>query len=385
METSTVEVYCNEPFYWTKNCDKKIIIHQGGSGSGKTYAILQYLIYLASNEKNLRIDIGRRTLARLKASVYQDFLQILATLPIKFEENKSELIYTFTDTQSRIQFFGLDEPQKMRSRRRDVLYLNEINEISLEMWRQLAMRTRKKIIGDFNPSDPIHWVYDQVMPRENCETFISTYKNNKFLSAGELEEILSYKDTDENYWNVFGLGKRGVFLKGQIFKGWEKINKLPDEYEAEFFGIDFGYSNDPTAIVQVRKQKNNLYLRELVYEKGLTNYDIVGKLKTIPGMYYCDSAEPKSIAELKHGGINARGALKGPDSIKAGINHLKTYKIFITDDSPNLWNEYYYYQWELDANEEPTGKAKDFMNHLIDAIRYAVYTRYFKNQSSWVL
>ena len=267
MEASKIEVFCNEPFYWTKNCDKRIIIHQGGSGSGKTYAILQYLIFLASTAEGLRIDIGRRTRTALKASVYQDFLAILGQLPIEFDEDRTHLIYTFKDTNTRIQFFGLDEPQKFRSRRRDVLYLNEINEISLEMWRQLTMRTRQKIIADFNPSDPIHWVYDHVMPREDCETYISTYENNKFLSEGEKREILSYKDIDENYWNVFGLGKRGVFLKGQIFKGWEKITELPDDYDSEFFGLDFGYSNDPTAVVQIRKRNNNLYVKELMYNK----------------------------------------------------------------------------------------------------------------------
>lgn len=384
MDTREIEVFCNEPFYWTLNCDKRIIVHQGGTGSGKTYSILQALIYLADTQKNLIIDIGRRKLTSLKASAYMDFLTILSQLPIEVNENRSELIYEFK-TGSKIQFFGMDEPQKMRSRRRDILYLNEVNEISLEMWRQLSMRTRQKIICDFNPSDPIHWVYDKVMPREDCETFISTYKNNKFLSRGELEEILSYKDIDENYWNVFGLGQRGVFLKGQIFKDWAKIDRLPEDYDSEFFCIDFGFSNDPTAIVQIRRRNGNIYAKEIVYEKHLTNQQIAEKVRHLEGPYYCDSAEPKSIKELRNEGINAIPSIKGPDSIKAGIQHLKKYNVFVTEDSPNIWNEYYYYQWELDKNDEPTNKPKDFMNHAMDAIRYGVFTRYFKSKSEWVI
>jgi len=383
METSKIEVFCNEPFYWTKNCDKRIIIHQGGSGSGKTYSTLQYLIYLADTTQNKTIDIGRRRLTSLRASAYADFLTILAQLPIQFEENRSELIYEFKGG-TKIQFFGLDEPQKYRSRRRDILYLNEINEISLEMWRQLTMRTREKIIGDFNPSDPIHWVYDHVMPREDCETFISTYENNKFLSEGEREEILRFKDIDENYWNVFGLGQRGVFLKGQIFKGWQKIQELPDDYEAEFCGLDFGYSNDPNAGLLIRKRGLNLYLKELLYDKHLTNPQLADRLPRNLEVI-CDSAEPKSIRELRDCGINAKPAIKGRDSILAGIKHLKQYNIFVTEDSPNLWNEYYYYQWELDKNDDPTNKPKDFMNHLMDALRYPVYTRYFKDNAAWVI
>jgi len=383
METSKIEVFCNEPFYWTKNCDKRIIIHQGGSGSGKTYSTLQYLIYLADTTQNKTIDIGRRRLTSLRASAYADFLTILAQLPIQFEENRSELIYEFKGG-TKIQFFGLDEPQKYRSRRRDILYLNEINEISLEMWRQLTMRTREKIIGDFNPSDPIHWVYDHVMPREDCETFISTYENNKFLSDGEREEILRFKDIDENYWNVFGLGQRGVFLKGQIFKGWQKIQELPDDYEAEFCGLDFGYSNDPNAGLLIRKRGLNLYLKELLYDKHLTNPQLADRLPRNLEVI-CDSAEPKSIRELRDCGINAKPAIKGRDSILAGIKHLKQYNIFVTEDSPNLWNEYYYYQWELDKNDDPTNKPKDFMNHLMDALRYPVYTRYFKDNAAWVI
>lgn len=380
MGTSTIK--CNEPFYWTLESKKRIIIHQGGSGSGKTYSILQYLLYLADTHENKIIDIGRKRLTSLKASAYTDFLSILSTLPIEFDENRSELIYHFTKTGSKIQFFGLDEPQKYRSRRRDILFLNEINEISLEMWRQLTMRTREKVIGDFNPSDPIHWVYDHVMPRNDCETFISNYTHNKFLSEGELNEILSYKDIDENFWNVFGLGQRGVFLKGQIYKNWGKTENLPEEFDAEFIGLDFGYSNDPNAAVYIRKSANNIYVRELMYEKRLTNPQIAERLpKNI--VVYCESAEPKSIRELRDCGINAKPALKGKDSILAGIKHIKTYNFFVTEDSPNIWNEYYYYQWELDKNDEPTNKPKDFMNHAMDAIRYALYTRYFGGDD-WV-
>jgi phage terminase large subunit len=387
IEEEIIRPGCNEPFYWTKNSNKRIIVHQGGTGSGKTFSVLQYLIFIATTLENKVIDIGRRTLKALKSTAYSDFLIILSGLPYDFEENKTDLIYKF-ETGSRIQFFGLDDPQKVRSRRRDYLYLNEVNEMGLEMWRQLSTRTREKIIVDFNPSDPIHWIYEEVQPREDAETFISTYKHNEYLSEGEKNEIESYKDKDPEYWRVFGEGKRGVFLKGQIFKNWEKISTLPEEYEAEFYGLDFGYSNDPNAVVRIRKQGLNVYIQEVLYEKGLTNPEIAKRL--IDGgigntICYCDSAEPKSIKELKNHGINAVKAIKGPSSILPGINHIKTYNVHLTEDSPKVWNEYYFYRWEMDKNEEPTNRPKDFMNHSIDAIRYALYTRYFKNQNDWTI
>ena len=390
METSVreeenrfVDQWCNEPFYWTLDCDKRIIIHQGGSGSGKTYSVLQYLIHIADTIPGKIIDIGRRTLKSLRSSAYQDYLIILGQSGIVTEENKTELIYTFRNG-SMIQFFGLDDPQKVRSRRRDYLYLNEINEISLEMWRQLTMRTREKIIGDFNPSDPIHWVYDHVMPRKDCETFISTFLHNEFLSEGEKEEILSYKDRDEDYWNVFGLGQRGVFLKGQIFKGWKKISTLPEDYDDEVIGLDFGYSNDPNAVVKIRKKGDALYLRQILYQNKLTNPQIAEEIREEVGdtEVFCDNSEPKSIKELREHGINAKPCIKS--GINEGIKHLKSYRIFVTEDSPKLWNEFYYYQWHLDKNEEPTDRPKDFMNHCIDAIRYGVYTRYYRKKNDWV-
>lgn len=387
IEEEIIRPGCNEPFYWTKNSNKRIIVHQGGTGSGKTYSILQYLIFIATTERNKVIDIGRRTLKALKSTAYSDFLIILSGLPYEFEENKTDLVYFFRETGSRFQFFGLDDPQKVRSRRRDYLYLNEVNEMSLEMWRQLSTRTREKIIVDFNPSDPVHWIYEEVQPREDSETFISTYKHNEYLSEGERKEIESYKDKDPEYWRVFGEGQRGVFLKGQIFQKWNKVPKLPEEYDAEFYGLDFGYSNDPNAVCQIRKSGNKLFIKELVYKKHMTNPDLANELKVLnvgQAPIYCDSAEPKSIKELRDLGINAKPAIKGPDSILSGIKHLKKYEVYLTEDSPKFWNEYYFYRWELDKNDEPTNKPKDFMNHGIDAIRYAVYTRYFKNSNNWV-
>lgn len=375
----TVKIQCNKQFYQTLNSKKRVIIHQGGSRSGKTYSITQYLIYLITEHKNKVITICRKTLPSLKGSVLRDFQTIIEELGIPFEEHYNKSVGEFEFNKNLVEFISVDQPQKIRGRKRDILFINEANELNLEDFRQLAMRTTQKIILDFNPSDPIHWIYDEAMTRDDAETFISTYKDNYFLPLETIKEIERFKDIDDQYWQVYGLGQRGAFLKGQIFKGWEKIETMPD-YES-FYGLDWGYSNDPTSLIQVMKHNDNIYIRELIYQKGLTNDEISRMIKgfgVTNEPIYADSAEPKSIKELRMYGLNVHEAVKGKDSILTGISFLKQFKIYLTVDSKNFWREFLYYQWEEDKSGQLTNKPKDFMNHCFDALRYAVYTRYSK-------
>lgn len=378
---------CNVQFYQTLNSKARIKVHQGGTRSGKTYAICQYLIYkLTSTKKPLVISIVRKTLPAIKGSVQRDFMEILDNLGILFlgNHNKSENTYTYG--HHTVEFLSVDEPQKIRGRKRNICYINEGNELDYEDYRQLLMRTEDEMIIDFNPSDPIHWIYDEVIDREDCETWITTYQDNKFLPAELVAEIERLKERDPDYWRVYGEGKRAVFSERQIFPKWQQIPKdnFP-EFDEIFYGLDFGYAQDPTAIVQIAKVRDRLYLHEVCYKKGMTNRDIAEFIKSNgydQDLFYCDSAEPKSIEELRQMDILAKGAIKGTGSINAGISLLKEYEVFYSFESKNLHNEFQFYFWEQLKDGTIINKPIDKQNHLMDAIRYGVYSKY-KNRNDF--
>ena len=261
MEASKKIIECNKQFYECLNSNKKIKIFQGGTRSGKTYAICQYLIHSLLNDKNGKVfTIARKTLPAVKSSVFRDFMHILDQVGILYNGflNRSEMIYYYKG--HKVEFISVDEPQKIRGRKRDVLFINEGNELSFEDWRQLVMRTSQEIILDFNPSDPIHWIYDEIMTRDDADTFYSTYKDNAFLEKQIVDEIERLKDKDEQYWAVYGQGKRASFAEGMVYNNWKWIDyKDFPENDDVFLALDFGYTNDPTAIVELRKNNDKIF------------------------------------------------------------------------------------------------------------------------------
>jgi phage terminase large subunit len=372
---------CNVQFFQTLNSDKRIKVHQGGTRSGKTYAICQYLIYrMTSSSKPLTISIVRKTLPSLKGSVQRDLFEILDNLGILFigQHNKSENTYTFGNHV--IEFLSVDEPQKIRGRKRNICYCNEVNELDFEDFRQLLMRTTDEMICDFNPSDPVHWIYDEVIMRDDCDTWITTYQDNKFLAKELVQEIERLRARDPDYWRIYGEGKRAVFSHRQIFQNWTFIDHAEfPPLDDVFYGLDFGYSQDPTAIVEISKVNDKLYIHEICYQKGMTNRDIADFLKERglnEQIIYCDAAEPKSIEELRQMDIWAKPAIKGEGSIKAGISLIKEHDVFISNESKNLIKEYNSYFWEQLKDETIINKPIDKWNHLMDAIRYGVYSKY---------
>jgi phage terminase large subunit len=225
-----------------------------------------------------------------------------------------------------------------------------------------------------------------VVNRDDCETWITTYQDNKFLPAELIAEIERLKERDPDYWRVYGEGKRAVFSERQIFPKWKQIPKdnFP-EFDEVFYGLDFGYAQDPTAIVQIAKVKDRLYLHEVCYKKGMTNRDIAEFIKSNKydqDLFYCDSAEPKSIEELRQMDILAKPAIKGTGSINAGISLLKEYDVFYSFESKNLHNEFQFYFWEQLKDGTIINKPIDKQNHLMDAIRYGVYSKY-KNRNDF--
>lgn len=393
METSepkVVEQFLNRQFYDVENSKARFRIHQGGTRSGKTYAICQYLAYLiTTSAEPLTISIIRKTLPALKGSVQRDFIQILEATNIYWKgiHNKSE--NTFRYNGHLVEFLSVDEPQKIRGRKRDIAYLNEGNELLLEDFRQINMRTTGFVIIDFNPSDPVHWIYDELIPREDCETWITTYKDNEFLSAELVNEIERMRERDPDYWRVYGDGKRAVFSKRQIFSNWGfiSINSFP-QFDDVILGLDYGYSNDPTAIVEVYKQGETLYLNELCYATGMTNQDIIDLIKEkghAETLIIAESAEPKSNDELKRAGLWVKPAIKGTGSVNAGISLMKEFDIIGSEESNNLKQEYLSYYWQELKDGTIINKPLDKANHLMDAARYAIYSEHSNKNSFFVI
>ena len=393
MDTSQrqkVTEYCNKQFYQAVNSEKRLNIFQGGTRSGKSWSLMQYCLYLMTTEKNpLTISIVRKTLPALKRSVLRDFLHISKQLGIYWNgvHNKSENTFDFNGHT--LEMFSADDAQKIRGSARDILWINEGNELFFEDYQQLVMRTRKKVYIDFNPSDPVHYLYE-LAERDDAALFISTYKDNKFLPKELVDEIERIRERDPDYWRVYGEGQRAVFSEKQIFKNWNYIPyKDFPELDDEVIGVDFGFSQDSLAIVKVSKHKNNLYIHELLYKKGMTNRDIaqfLKKEKLDDFICYCDSAEPKSIEELKQMSILAKPAIKGAGSINAGISLLKEFDIYVSEESINILKEQQSYVFDELKDGTIINKPKaNQADHLMDSIRYCVYSRWRNRNDFFVV
>jgi phage terminase large subunit len=373
-------IQTNKVFNHLIKSDKRIIVEQGGTRSGKTYNILLWLIfYYTERNTDKTITICRKSFPSLRASVMRDFFDILRNHDLYREEFHNKSSHEYHLNGNLIEFISLDQPQKIRGRKRNLLYINEANELFYEDWQQLIFRTDGRIILDYNPSESFHWIYDRVIPREDCDFYQTTYRDNPFLDEQIKNEIERLKETDEDYWRIYGLGERGM-SRATIFQFG--TSEIPQEAKLISYGLDFGYTNDPSALVAVYQHGDNLYLDELLYRTGMTNRDLHHHLQSL-GLdrrdeIFADSAEPKSIEELHRFGWNIKPTAKGQDSINAGIDILKRHKIFATSRSNNLIKELQNYKWTEDKNGNLLNKPIDVMNHALDASRYAVYNKLSK-------
>ena len=356
--------------------DKKIVVEQGGTRSGKTYNIILWIIFqYCTTNQNKIITICRKTFPSLRATVLRDFIGILQANNIYSEKfhNKSNSEYHLFGNL--VEFISLDQPQKIRGRKRDMLFINEANELYFEDWQQLLFRTQEKIILDFNPSDEYHWIYDKVLPREDCAFFKTTYLDNPFVEDSIIQEIERLRDTDDEYWQVYGLGERAA-SRSTIFK-YTEVNQVPIDAALIAYGMDFGYTNDPTTFVAVYTQGHNLYVKEHLYRTQMTTQDINLFLRgenLLPNPIYADSAEPRLISELRRMGHNILPSIKGRDSVNAGIDLLKRYKIHILASSTNAISEFRNYKWKEDKAGMLINTPEDKHNHIIDPCRYATYS-----------
>ena len=340
--------------------------HIGGTRSGKTYAILQWLIVKAL-ELPQTVTIVRRTIPSLKRTVIKDFTDILKGLGIWDEDSFNISDRTYKLEGSTIQFINSDDPEKLRGLKSGILFIDEASEIDEESYFQLSIRTEGRIILAYNPTvSPYHWLRQM----QDCERHTTNYKDNPYLPEDMVKAIEALKDKNEKQWKIYGKGEFAPNDKA-IFQF-----ELCDSIDADFvgFGIDFGFSNDPTALCAVYKNSDTIFLEELIYEKGLVTNDIVAKLNSLDIQkseeIWGDSAEPRLIEELYRSGFNIKPVVKGKDSIKFGIGVMQNYKIQILKSSQNLINEMYAYQYSTDKHGYTTDTPEGGLDHLIDAARY---------------
>ena len=355
---------------------KKVI--QGGTSAGKTFGILPILIDRCIRTPHLETSVVSESIPHLRRGAMKDFLKIMIETN-RFRDNqwnRSSLKYTFTNG-SYIEFFSVEQPDKLRGARRNVLYVNEANNVPFEAYQQLSIRTSGDIWIDFNPTANF-WAHKEVVAQQDADFITLTYLDNEALPQTIVDDIESARErakTSEywnNWWKVYGLGQIGS-LEGVCIKEWKEI-KLPLEARLLCYGMDFGYSNDPSTLIALYKYNDSYIFDEVIYQKKLLNSDISDLFKThsINGIVYADSAEPKSIAELRTYGHKVLPCSKGKDSIVYGINLINQNKIFVTSRSKNLIKELQSYTWMKDREGNTINKPIDSFNHCIDAARYAI-------------
>lgn len=361
----------------------RYIVNKGSTRSSKTYSILQLLYLIAQfSKKQLIISIVSESIPHLKKGCIRDFTEIVKKDRNWSKNNWNATDYIYRINNSIIEFFSADSAGKVHGPSRNILYVNECINIDYEVYRQLAIRTTETIFLDCNPNFEF-WLDEKIIPRKNEAILIhSTYKDNRYLTEAQLKEIESNR-TDTNWWRVYGEGKTGS-LRGSVVQDWEIVDSFPENYKSRWIGIDFGFTNDPTAIVDIRLSEGELWIDEILYERGCDNIMIANTLKnnniTTNICIIADSAEPKSIQEIRSFGFRIEAAQKGRDSINNGIEILNRYRKNISRRSVNIINEYRNYRWQMDIFGEPTNTPIDRYNHSIDAQRYVCLNK-LKQQS----
>ncbi len=352
---------------------KRIKIIQGGTSAGKTFGILPILIDKAAKKGGLEISVVAESIPHLRRGALRDFLKVMKWTNRFVDDrfNKSLLKYEFANG-SFIEFFSADDSSKLRGARRDILYVNECNNVNFEAYNELSIRTKHEVYLDFNPANEF-WV-EEIKEDKEADFIILTYKDNEALDVGIVDQIEKNRLKAEtstywrNWWKVYGLGELGM-LEGVVFSNWKQIDTIPKEARLVGIGLDFGYTNDPTSCIEIYKHNEKRILNEIVYQTGMLNSDIANKLpKDVP--VYADSAEPKSIADIQRYGITIKGVTKGRDSINYGIDVMQRENYLVTSNSTNLIKELRSYCWDTDKTGKRLNKPIDNYNHAIDAVRY---------------
>ena len=362
---------------------------QGGTSAGKTWAILPILINIAATQPKVEISVTAESIPHLKRGAMKDFIKIMQLTNRWFQArwNASDFKYTFANG-SVVEFFSTDTDAKLRGARRDYLYMNEANNQSFNAFNEMAARTKQGIFLDWNPTNEF-WFHEELINDNDTDYIVLTYMDNEacpesavnFINkAKERAKTSSYWD---NWYKVYGLGMIGS-LQGTVFE-FSQVDQIPNDAEFISYALDWGFTNDPTAIIVTYRYNGELYVKELLYSTGLTNSDIINRMDALKISKHkhivADSAEPKSIEDLRRAGYSMQASQKGKDSINNSIDILKQYKLNITKDSVNLIKELRSYAWEQDKEGNYTNKPIDFNNHAIDALRYVALNKLRRNNN----
>lgn len=355
---------------------KRVRVIQGGTSASKTISTLLYLIALAQSDKTPTVtSIVSESVPHLKRGAMRDFKNILLAHHYWKDArwNVQDSTYTF-ETGSIIEFFSTDNGDKLRGARRDRTFMNEANNCTFDAFEQLEVRTKEFIIVDYNPTTEF-WVMTEVMPkRDDVEFLILTYKDNEACPP-EIVASIEQRQNRKSWWQVYGLGQLGE-VEGKIYKDWAIIDEIPHEARLERYGLDFGYTNDPTAILGVYRYNGGFIVDEICYQKGMLNKPIADTILAQENktLVVGDSSEPKSLDEIRGYGVNIVGAVKGPDSVRHGIEVVQSQRISVTKRSVNLIREYRNYLWMVDKNGKILNEPEHEFSHSMDALRYAMST-----------
>ena len=382
--TLDLDLEATEVFERNYDADTRIVINRGGTRSSKTYSLNQLWAVRSFEEYRKRILVSRLTFPSLRLSALQDFLNILVDYELEdhFKYNRTYHYFENKYTGTQIHFVSSDNPQKVRSQAWDYIHLVEANEIPWETFRQYLMRLRGQFYIDFNPSEPETWInveLEQKRPQD-CTVIKSSYLDNPYLPIETIKEIEYLRDTDENYWHIYGLGEYGV-IKNKIWSGWQSISK--EEYDKipatdEFAGYDDGFIS-PRAGVKCKWYNETLYIDEIYYKSYQDVDDMIKVLKkqlsSINTPIYCDTENAAARFALGQAGLNA---LKANKKVKWGLDYVRRFKnVKVTDTSVNIWKEYNKYKYKEDINGVAIPEPVKFDDHLMDAIRYAVVSHLF--------
>lgn len=389
-----LELHTTENYIRARESLKRIVALEGGTRSGKTIALAQVFLTLlmetAETGDPFKLSVVRKTFPALKATAMEDFFNLMKELDLYDENKHNKTDHIYREGRNVIEFFSVDDQQKVRGRKRTHLWINEANELSFQEFNQLAFRTSKQIYLDFNPVEEDHWLYEKVIElRDDVELIKSSYKDNPFLEPEIIREIEILQEADENYWRVFGLGLRPI-AGTKIYTHYQLVDEFPaeDQLDEIIYGIDFGF-NKPSALVRIGLKENAIYWDELLYQSGLTNSMLILEMdrlrreglltSTMNG--YADAAEPDRIEEINNPGLDPEGKqiegfnVRSADkAVKPGIDKIKSLRFFMTKRSTKSLEEVKKYLWKTNKDgavlDEPV-KAND---HAMDAGRYAVYT-----------
>lgn len=383
MADNKVKLQATPLFVKNRDAKTRVVVNEGGSRSSKTYSILEVFIAdaLESNEPK-EFDIVRETFPALRSTAMKDFFDIIQNAGIYDESCYNKTTHTYVLNGCNFNFYSVDEPQKIRGRKRHKVLMNEANEMSLETFRQLEMRTEEQLFLDYNPSEEESWIYDHVLSRPDCTFIHSTYKDNPFLAHAIIDTIENYKTDDAEYWKIYGMGLRGK-RQGLIFTNWDVVDSVPSGMDDVLYGVDFGF-NDPKVLTRLTRKGNDIWIEELLYRSEMMREDFIKEMKKlIPKEHWSQEIiadnEPETIEAIYRAGFNIHPADKESDSVLAGIEEVKSYALHITAGSVNVLKDFRNYKWKMDKNGHALDKPVHSFSHACDSVRYPVHTHWGKS------